>query len=296
MSGLHEHFEAANLPLPVMMEGIMLPPQPFHVPWEQHINELRTLTLRDDDVFLCAYPKAGTHWLWEVIYMLLHGKVTYEARTKEFMMIEFSSKERLEAEASPRIFNTHLPFSMLPVQDIKRKKIKVVHVYRNPKDTVVSQWFHFKQFGANIFKDFEQFIQAFINGPMLFGTYPDYLKQTEKFMDDNPDIPFFNVSYEETKKHPVETVQRLAKFLGVSASDQLCRDIADACSFQKMKEADKSKAVVKDAAIPLNQDIYRKGEVGDWKNHLSAKDEALMDKFIADRLQGLTKFKLEYTP
>ena len=62
-------------------------------------------------------------------------------------------------------------------------------------------------------------------------------------------------------KHPVETVRRLAQFLGVEASDQLCQDIADACSFQKMKQADKDKTLPEGTIFPMDQQIYRKGEI-----------------------------------
>ena len=56
-------------------------------------------------------------------------------------------------------------------------------------------------------------------------------------------------------------VKRMAQFLGVEASDQLCQDIADACSFQKMKQADKDKTLPEDTILPMKQQIYRKGEV-----------------------------------
>ena len=59
----------------------------------------------------------------------------------------------------------------------------------------------------------------------------------------------------------METVRRLAQFLGVEASDQLCQDIADACSFQKMKQADKDKTLPEGTIFPMDQQIYRKGEV-----------------------------------
>ena len=57
--------------------------------------------------------------------MLLSGQTGYEARAKEHMMMEFSTIDRLDAQPSPRIFNTHLHFSMLPVEAMRQKKIKV---------------------------------------------------------------------------------------------------------------------------------------------------------------------------
>ena len=59
----------------------------------------------------------------------------------------------------------------------------------------------------------------------------------------------------------METVRRLAQFLGVEASDQLCQDIADACSFQKMKQADKDKTLPQGTIFPMELQMYRKCEV-----------------------------------
>ena len=39
---------------------------------------------------------------------------------------------------------------------------------------------------------------------------------------------------------PVKCVKQLAEFLKVSASDELCSAIADACDFQKLKKIDES--------------------------------------------------------
>ena len=93
--------------------------------------------------------------------MLLTGKVEYETRTKENLMIDFITKEAIDNLDSPRILNTHLPFSMLPVQQMREKGVKVLHVY--PKDTLVSIYFHFRQVFPNL-KDYTllQFLQMFL--------------------------------------------------------------------------------------------------------------------------------------
>ena len=44
----------------VEVDGLPLPPvQPSMVTWRKQIDDIRELELRDDDVILCAYPKAG---------------------------------------------------------------------------------------------------------------------------------------------------------------------------------------------------------------------------------------------
>ena len=77
--------------------------------------------------------------------MLLLGKAKHEERTKEFAMMEATEIEKIQDQPSPRLLNTHLPVHMLPVQ-VKGKRVKVIHVYRNVKDVVVSLLFHIRQY------------------------------------------------------------------------------------------------------------------------------------------------------
>ena len=41
------------------VEGMRFFLHPYGIPIQQHIDSLRHMTLRYDDIFLCAYPKAG---------------------------------------------------------------------------------------------------------------------------------------------------------------------------------------------------------------------------------------------
>ncbi|KAL8565925.1 hypothetical protein ACOMHN_000502 [Nucella lapillus] len=133
-------------PMPVAeIEGVVIP-RFFenNRPMEEHVRMLKALEMRKDDILLMAYCKSGTHWMWEVASMLISGKAVYEKRTKIFAMMETAKIEDLNAEPSPRVLNSHFPFRLLPRQ-IKEKKVKVIHVYRNVKDIFVSLYFHFRQ-------------------------------------------------------------------------------------------------------------------------------------------------------
>ena len=57
-------------------------------------------------------------------------------------------------------------------------------------------------------------------------------------------------------------VKQMARFLGLEVSDSLCADIAEACSFKKLKKADEVKDIpVKHLFNNENPQLYRKGEV-----------------------------------
>ncbi|KAL8612571.1 hypothetical protein ACOMHN_053636 [Nucella lapillus] len=283
----------------VIIDGMTLPPkQPSGVPWEEHVAHMRSLELRSSDVFICAYPKAGTHWLWEVSHMLLMGKVEYEKRTKENLMMDFLTKGAIDSLPSPRILNTHLPFSMLPpAGEMRAKGVRVLHVYRNPKDTLVSMHFHFRQVFPNL-RDHTlmQFLEMYLREDMIYGNYFVFLRQMETFVRENPDIPVFQLSYESMKRNPLEHVRRLAEFLGTGASEELCEKIAEACDFDKMKRVDQTKTLpdISQHTMTKETKLYRKGQAGDWKNHLTVTMNEMMDAAIQKNMADLS-YTLHFT-
>lgn len=259
----------------VDVEGLPLPPiQISLASWKGQIEDIRALELRDDDVILCAYPKAGTHWLWEVICMLLAGQAHYEPRAKELLMMDLTPIAKLHKLHEPRVLNTHLPFSMLPTRSMRARRVKVVHVYRNPRDVMVSMYYHLRQFNLVNTESLQCFSEAFLSGIVMYGHYAQYLNQMNSFIEDNPDHPVFNLSYEQMKQSPHSTLLKLAEFLGVrDISHVLVADIVEACAFNRLKQVDETKQQVKFLGMEIGQKLYRKGVVGDWKNHLS-EDEA----------------------
>lgn len=263
----------------VEVEGLLLP-KVFERsrPMQQHIDVIRSMPMRSDDVILCAYPKSGTHWIWEVGNMLLRGKAEYEKRTKEHVMMEATDVEEMEGLPSPRLLNTHLPPRMWPVEVMSGHKVKVIHVYRNPKDVLVSLWFNLKNESGGQDLKLQDVLEMFLSDQCVGGNYVQFMTEMDAFMKENPQVPVFNMSFEETKADSVGTVRRLAGFLNVEASDQLCTDIALACSFQNMKTADKSKQLPQSFSnLPGMDQMYRKGVVGDWKNHMTVAQSQLMD-------------------
>ena len=75
------------------------------------------------------------------------------------------------------------------------------------------------------------------------------------------DASVFEVRYEELLKNNFATVMELFKFIGASASTELVADICDRTSFESLSgrsSGDEDQSGSK----------FRKGVIGDWKNHL----------------------------
>lgn len=101
----------------------------------------------------------GTHWINEVLCMLLRDTTELTTSEKADTMLELvEDLSILHSVPSPRILNCHFQSKYLPHNFTK---CKVVHVKRNPKDVCVSL-FHHLQKVKNVF-DFD-------------GTWNDYFE------------------------------------------------------------------------------------------------------------------------
>ncbi|XP_076452616.1 sulfotransferase 1A1-like isoform X2 [Babylonia areolata] len=241
-------------------------------PLADHVACLKSLEMRHDDVLVAAFRKSGTHWLWEITSMLLAGKAEHEKRVKDLAMMEATAIEHIQAQPSPRVLNSHLPLRLLPRQ-IREKKVKVIHVYRNVKDVVVSGYFHFRQVPVSRNITVENMMDIICSNEVPGPKYVKYLREMEDYHKNNPDVPMFITSYEDTKEDPQNVIGRLAEFLGVEASPQLVEDIAEATHILKMKEADRAKQKSHLSSV----EMYRQGRVGGWKNHLTVAQSERLD-------------------
>ena len=205
---------------------------------EYKFREIPKLRIRDDDVLLCGYPKTGCHWMYEIIFMLLHGKAELSRHGKELGgMIDFIPEILLDSLPSPRVLNSHLMYAQLP-KEIVEKKTKIILTVRNPKDTVVSFYNHhidlksMYSYGGS----FNDYFNLFMEGRLEYGDYFDYVLDWERTMKNQSFNQIHCVSFEDMKSAPLKCVLDVANFLKVKVTEQFAREIVDACSFNRMKK------------------------------------------------------------
>ena len=258
---------------------------------EQNLRQLPSMPIRNDDVLLLAYPKSGTHWLWEVINMVVNENTTYMKVNKEEFFLEANKQEKLATIKSPRVLNSHLTLKLLP-REILTKKIKIIFVARNPKDVILSDYWHNHQLNKLIGFDgsFNDFFQYFLEEKTLFGSWFDYMLKYQKDFAENPELPVHIVMYENIKEDPVKEIKNVAKFLGKDLNKDLCAEIAEKCSFNQLKNA---------KPPPFHQtrtpggSLFRKGVIGDWKNYFTVAQNELFDKVFKEKAKDL-KLQFRY--
>ena len=98
------------------------------------------------------------------------------------------------------------------------------------------------------------------------------------------------LTYEEMKEQPDILVRKLAEFYGCPFTREeekvgIVKSVLDLCSFESLSNLE----VNKEGHLPtgeMKQAYFRKGEVGDWKNHLSARRAEQLDMITKHKFKG----------
>ncbi|XP_067931251.1 amine sulfotransferase-like [Watersipora subatra] len=216
---------------------------------------------RPDDLMILAYPKTGTHFVKETIMsiykekgLLPHDTPTakvvssFEIKPPPGFQSVKQNGEDFESYLSPRMIATHLPWSLLPPK-VKKGKVKIVLVYRNPKDTVCSA-FPFLMKLRLLFPDtkFADFIQWFVDGKVDYTGYFQYLKEWYPHRN-LPDTLI--IQFEDMKKNLKGNVERICNFLNIELSPQQLERVVVANTFENRKKEQ-----------GRNHPVYRNGKAG----------------------------------
>ena len=195
---------------------------------------------------------------------------------------------------SPRIMKSHLPYSShWKIQLDKHPNMRVMHIMRNPKDTLVSFYHHMRN--ERLFGGFngtwDQYFDLFKEKRLPWGDYFEVTADWLKFFKDRKNT--LVLKYEEMKKDHRGHVLKIADFLGFHLSDKVVDLIVEKSSFKNMSQEINS--MLKD--VPTwNQGgkFIRKGEIGDFLNFFSEQQSQYIDRKFKEYLEplGLT---FEYT-
>ncbi|KAK3803412.1 hypothetical protein RRG08_021383 [Elysia crispata] len=281
------YFPALTLPSGLLFNRVRVMKCPVKDDPMTHLKKIYDLPMRDDDIIITAYPKCGTHWVAEILHMLTSGATEFSGRTKEYTMLEFCNDLRFLATlSSPRLLNSHLYMAQLP-RGIVVKKVKIIHVIRNPKDTAVSMYHHLKHQASEQFT-FDNFLKGYPCGDyFVFSHQFDYLRQMAEFEKSHPDHPIMHIHYEDLKQDPANIIKELSQFIGTPASDDFCQRVAAACGFSNMRKEDPTREIPESLRnlMKKRMEVYRKGVVGDWKNHFTVAQSEAFDEFLAEQKQ-----------
>ncbi|PNF29575.1 hypothetical protein B7P43_G01904 [Cryptotermes secundus] len=246
--------------------------------YRNYADRVRRLAVREDDVWVVTYPKSGTTWMQEMVWLLVNNLdyktarsilqterspyletgclVKEAARTKANIR---DSVREVEMLKSPRCIKTHLPLQMLPEQ-LWTVRPKIIYVARDAKDVAVSYYNHHRLFFgyAGSSEDFFEALVIALTVGVCLGT-------------------------------------RTADFLNCTLNSEEMKQLCDHLSFESMKNnpsVSHEIEVAKLRGMQTNingeiQPFMRKGKVGSWKQDITPETEK--------KLNLCTKMKLADT-
>ncbi|XP_033751449.1 sulfotransferase family cytosolic 1B member 1-like [Pecten maximus] len=285
-------------------DGCMLPKFPSLLAnTEKHMEAIRNYDSKETDVLLCSFPKAGTHWVHEIVSMILQEGAQYTSGHKVNFMLEAMNLEDFDNRPSPRFLNTHVTFRHIPKKHVDNG-YKIIHVSRNPKDVMVSFYNHAKNDPCALCteEDFpgtwNDYIQDMCaNKHNFYGGFVNYEREWEVAKRTKVVTNVHSVFYEDLKKNPVGEIERMAAFLKKELSPKLIRDIADKCSFKHLAEATTSGQKGQDITPIFSTNktnfLFRKGTTGDWKNWFTVAQNEMFELMLESQLKD-TGLKFTY--
>ncbi|XP_052098959.1 sulfotransferase 1B1-like [Mytilus californianus] len=147
---------------------------------DKFMDSVRNFNSRETDVIICSAMKSGTHWVHEIVSMLLHQTTEYNSHG-ELNDCNFECQtdwDRLEQWNSPRLFQTHLPLKYLPRKHVENE-YKIIYLNRNPKDRAVSNFYFMQKKGVPV-GSWKEFFDNFVLIDSLYGGWFSFTKEFEK--------------------------------------------------------------------------------------------------------------------
>ncbi|CAA7025392.1 unnamed protein product [Microthlaspi erraticum] len=264
----------------------------------------------DTDVIVASFPKCGTLWLKALTVALFersknrssddpmsHHPLLSNNPHNLVPVLEMNLYRDTQtpdltklSSSSPRLFSTHTPFHTLQ-EAVNDSPCKIVYICRDAKDSLVSRW-HIVCRCLNKEEDksiLESMFESFCTGVFLFGPYWDHILSYWKASLENPKQVLF-MKYDEVKTDPHGQLKKLAEFLGCPFSEEEEKngsldEILEMCSLRNLGSLEVNKTGKSINGIDYKIH-FRKGIVGDWKNHLTPEMGNKIDMIMEEKLKG----------
>lgn len=262
----------------------------------------------EGDTFVVSFPKCGSTWTQYIAYLICHKGIPPSSALEIIRWspyLDMYGGESLGNPESRGVMKSHLPYNLMP----REEQAKYIYICRNPKDTCVSLFYQTRGFSTYDFPNgtFDVFFDIFMSGRNHYGDYFDHVLSWYDHRND-PNVLF--IHYEEMKTEPKRFILEIAKFLGkryheilIQDSDMLdsvlrCSDISVMKGYadSNFKEFFRSRLEGENIPMgarllhragqssPSESSLFRKGVIGDWRNHMTAEMNTMMENKIYEKL------------
>uniref|UniRef100_A0A1I8NMJ0 Sulfotransferase domain-containing protein n=1 Tax=Stomoxys calcitrans TaxID=35570 RepID=A0A1I8NMJ0_STOCA len=268
------------------------------------IRKVHYVEVFPDDVWLVTYPKCGTTWMQELLWLVMNDfdfetakREHLEVRTP-FMEFDYAISNDLEncfkpieRLKRPRLVKSHLCLPLLPHQ-IWDKKPKLIYVARNIKDAMVSEYYHSRNVGRAAGRSLDEYVRDEIEGTQL---HDPFLHFTE-FYALRHEPWLFYTSFERMKLDLRQVINDVCHFLDKTIDEATMEKMLKHLSFEEMKKNPKTNHVWEFDQVrakkginqtPQEFNFVRKGRMNAYREELSPDMVSKIDKWVEENLKEL---------
>ncbi len=252
--------------------------------------------LRPGDVILSTPPKCGTTWSQAILMMLIHeAAVTDRPVWRDSLWLDCGFrnqpelKSRLEEQTHQRCIKSHTPFDGIPFDP----QAVYISVYRHPIDVHFSMMKHVENMESDILDflsppepgaAFTRFLETPANDTgtddltldSLLTHYRSFAKWAHL-----PNVHLFH--YADLSRDLPTYIRRYATAIGLTPSDALVSEIAQAASFGSMKStAKKISSTASSGAFRVEHKFFDSGTSNKWVGRLNDDQIAAYNKRISE--------------
>ena len=219
--------------------------------------------------------KSGSTWLFSVAKILVPHSPLPEAfratgwkndSLSQPALTEFLST--VERKNTNYVVKNHLEKLEHRELLLSQEDVLVLAIRRDMRDTIVSAYYH--DMRNNGFKGtFELYFNS--RGRQRMYEISRYHRVWEE-----PHPRLFQTSYEDFHLDFSGELRRMAAFLGREIGADDLRKIRESTSFDRVQRVEKQRAGAADKLF------FRKGVVGDWRNHFTPRMEVKLNQIVAE--------------
>lgn len=246
---------------------------------------------RSPAVTVVSYPKSGRTWLEALLYELAklkHGVSSQEVTTLRELLDDYEDLPFVDFTHAGASWESHAltDDEIIAVPPERWIKGKVLFMWRDPKDTLVSSYFHLR-YRTRI----PWVTKQHLLGDPVVGIHKliNFLNVWFEYVEEHPSEAMM-MRYEDLRADPVSVLEKICGFIGMDSPRAEIEAAVENTRFEKMQERERS---LKSAnpwvtpGDPQNPRSFkaRKGTVGEAKTFFSADELESLNNLIQSHLR-----------
>lgn len=246
---------------------------------------------RAPDVTVVSYPKSGRTWLEDLLCELAklkHNVSSREVTTLRELLLKYDDLPFVDFTHAGASWESYAltddEIGLMPPE--KWAKGKVLFLWRDPRDTLVSSYYHL------LYRTRIPWIRKshLLNDPVVgIQKMVRFLNVWFRYVEEHPSEAMM-VRYEDLREDPVRVLKRICTFIDFDSSREKIETAVENTRFEKMQRREREMKSSNPWIMPgdrknMNSFKARKGMVGEFEAFFSPTELKTLNRFIQTQLR-----------